>query len=83
MSNLPSDMATSGDVANMTSAMSNIAQLPATVKPIVLEAFTNALSSVFLTAVPILIAAFVFSLFLKDVHLRSDRDTEHPPMLVE
>jgi EmrB/QacA subfamily drug resistance transporter len=83
MSHLPAGLASNSQVASMTSAMSNISQLPPEVKPVVLEAFTVALSSVFLTAVPILLVAFGFSLFLKDVHLRSDHDTEHPPMLVE
>jgi len=80
---LPAGAASSANVSNMTSAMSKIAELPPTIKPVVLEAFTGALSSVFLTAVPILIVAFVFALVLKDVRLRSDRDTDHPPVLVE
>ena len=80
-SHLPPDVATSANVSNMTSAMSKIAELPPTIKPVVLEAFTGALSSVFLTAVPILIAGFVFALILKDVRLRSDQDTDHPPVL--
>jgi hypothetical protein len=33
--------------------------------------------------VPILVVGFVFALLLKDEHLRSDKDTDHPPMLVE
>jgi MFS family permease len=83
LSTLPTSLADSASVDSMTSAMNNIAALPADVKPIVLDAFTAALSSVFLAAVPILIAGFVFALLLKDVHLRSDSDTEHPPVLVE
>jgi predicted MFS family arabinose efflux permease len=83
MSHLPAGLASSSEVASMTSAMSNISQLPPDVKPIVLEAFTAALSSVFLTAVPILVVGFVFALFLKDVRLRSDHAGDHPPMLVE
>ncbi len=83
MSNLPSSLASTANVESMTSAMNNIAGLPADVKPLVLDAFTTALSSVFLAAVPILIVGFVFALMLKDIHLRSDHDTEHPPVLVE
>jgi len=83
LSNLPAGLANSGDVETMTSAMNNIAALPPEVKPIVLEAFTAALSTVFLAAVPILVAGFVFALLLKDMHLRSDSDTDHPPVLVE
>jgi EmrB/QacA subfamily drug resistance transporter len=83
MAHLPSGSASSAQISDMTSAMSKIATLPAAIKPLVLEAFTGALSTVFLTAVPILIVGFVFALLLKDLHLRSDKDTEHPPMLVE
>ncbi len=80
---LPPDLAGSASVSDMTSALSKIAELPDTIRPIVLEAFTTSLSSVFLTAVPIIAVAFVFALFLKDVRLRSDRSGEQPPMLVE
>jgi EmrB/QacA subfamily drug resistance transporter len=83
LAHLPAGAATSTGIADMTSAMSKVSTLPPTVKPVVLEAFTNALSSVFLTAVPILVVGFVFALLLKDEHLRSDKDTDHPPMLVE
>jgi ABC-type sugar transport system permease subunit len=83
LAHLPVGAATSTGIADMTSAMSKISTLPPTIKPVVLEAFTNALSSVFLTAVPILVVGFVFALLLKDEHLRSDKDTDHPPMLVE
>jgi EmrB/QacA subfamily drug resistance transporter len=83
LAHLPAGAATGTGIADMTSAMSKISTLPPTVKPVVLEAFTNALSSVFLTAVPILVVGFVFALLLKDEHLRSDKDTDHPPMLVE
>jgi hypothetical protein len=83
MSTLPAGSASSANIESMTSAMSNISALPDTVRPLVLEAFTAALSSVFLTAVPILVAGFVFALLLKDVRLRSDQDTDHPPVLVD
>lgn len=82
-SHLPSGMSSSSQISDMTSALSKIAELPATIKPIVLEAFTSALGSVFLTAVPIIALGFVFTLVLKDSRLRPDKDTEHPPMLVE
>ena len=83
ISHLPSSAASSANISDMTSAMSKISTLPPTIKPLVLEAFTGALNSVFLTAVPILALGFVFSLMLKDLHLRSDKDSDHPPMMVE
>jgi EmrB/QacA subfamily drug resistance transporter len=83
LAHLPAGSASNAQISDMTSAMSKIATLPSTIKPLVLDAFTGALSSVFLTAVPILIVGFIFALLLKDLHLRSDKDTEHPPMLVE
>ncbi len=83
MATLPAGSASGAQIDGMTSAMSNIAALPDSVRPLVLEAFTGALGTVFLAAVPILVVGFVFALMLKDVHLRSDHDKDHPPMLVE
>ncbi len=83
IAHLPAGTASNAQISDMTSAMSKISSLPATIKPMVLDAFTAALSSVFLTAVPILVVGFVFALMLKDLHLRSDKDSEHPPMLVD
>ncbi len=81
-SHLPAGVGSSANISQITNAMSQIAALPETIKPIVLEAFTTALDSVFLAAVPCLIAGFVFALLLKDVRLRA-HDAEHPPMLSE
>ena len=69
------------DPAQITSAMSTIAALPANLRDLVLRAFTDSLSNVFLTAVPILIIAFVLSLFLKDVRLRGAGDREIPTLV--
>lgn len=80
---LPPGLASEADISSMTSAMSNIANLPPDIKPIVLESFTHALDTVFLAAVPILVVGFVFALMLKDVRLRAQHDTDHPAMLVE
>ena len=46
-------------------------QLDEPLKGIVLGAYTNALTDLFLLAVPIVIVAFVVSLFLKEIPLRS------------
>jgi ABC-type tungstate transport system substrate-binding protein len=61
--------------------MSTIAALPANLRDLVLRAFTDSLSNVFLTAVPILIIAFILSLFLKDVRLRGAGDREIPTLV--
>lgn len=70
------------DISSVTDAMSKISALPEAIKEIVLNAFTVALDSVFLTAVPVLIIAFIVSLFLKDVRLRKHGEGA-PPMLSE
>jgi ABC-type tungstate transport system substrate-binding protein len=63
----------------MTSALSEIAALPDTIRPIVLEAFTSALNSVFLAALPFMVVGFVFALILKDSRLRSTHAAEESP----
>jgi len=71
-SSLPADVAATFDVSQVTSALSGIAGLPAEIRGIVLEAFTNSLAGVFLFAVPFLVVAFVLSWFLKEIHLSKD-----------
>jgi hypothetical protein len=70
------------DITDITSAISKIASLPTEIKVVVLGAFTNALDTVFLVAVPILVLGFVVALFLKEVRLRRSHD-EAPPMMAE
>ncbi len=60
----------SGDI---TSSMSTIHELPADVQALVLHAFANAIDYAFLIAVPIMVVAFVLSLFLKETPLRTHR----------
>lgn len=79
---LPAGPAGTARISEMTSAMSNIASLPPSIKPIVLDSFTSALSTVFLSAVPILLVAFVFTLTLKDVRLRG-ANSDAPVMVAE
>ncbi len=81
-SNLPAGSGSESQISGITSAMSNIAALPDTIRPIVLESFTSSLSTVFLCAVPILVVAFVFALFLKDVKLRG-ANSDHPAVMGE
>ena len=70
------------DITDITSALSKIASLPAEIKNVVLGAFTNALDTVFLVAVPILVLGFIVALFLKEVRLRRSHD-DAPPMMAE
>ena len=58
------------DTTQMTSAMSAIAQLPEQIKAIVLTAFSESLSTVFLVAAPIIAVGIVFALLVPDVKLR-------------
>jgi EmrB/QacA subfamily drug resistance transporter len=77
---LPANTAGTIDPAQLTSAMSTIANLPSDLRDIVLGAFTHGLGTVFLSAVPILIIGFVLSLFLKDLRLHGVGDPELPTL---
>jgi len=59
------------DPALLRGSPEQIAQLPARVQHGVIESFADALSTVFLTAVPIAIIAFVIVLFLPELPLRT------------
>ena len=77
VANLPASADTPENITAMTSAMSTISELPPSLKPIVLEAFTSALDTVFLTSVPILIVGFIFSLSLHDIRLPRSTPAHH------
>ncbi len=66
---LPPDIADKVDIDQITGGMSQIAQLPAALKQVVLVAFSDSLATVFLTAGLISAAGFVLSLFLPDSRL--------------
>jgi EmrB/QacA subfamily drug resistance transporter len=59
-----------GDV---TSSMGSIHALPPAIQALVLEAFARAIDYAFLVAIPIMLIAFVLSLFLKEKPLRTHR----------
>lgn len=63
------DAALAGGTQSITPTL--VAQLPAPVRTAVIEAFSNALSSVFLAAIPFALVAFVLSWVLPEVPLRS------------
>ncbi|CAB4919923.1 unannotated protein [freshwater metagenome] len=69
------------DVSAMTNAVSTIASLPAKLHDIVLVAYAGALSHIFIVAFPFMVAAFVLSLFLKEVKLSPLVGHEHPEEL--
>lgn len=63
-----------GDV---TSSISNITSLPAAIQGQVLDAFARAMDTTFLVAVPVMALAFLLSLILPEVRLRTHQDTAH------
>ena len=65
---------TQGDV---TSSITSIHALPPLVQEQVLGAFARAMDTTFLVAVPIMALAFVMSLVLPEVRLRTTQDTAH------
>lgn len=61
--------------ANNIQAMQSLEE---PIRGIVLGAYTNALTDLFLLAVPFVVLAFVIALFLKEIPLRSGASTEQP-----
>jgi hypothetical protein len=68
------------DPALLRGSPEQIAQLPERVQHGVIESFSNALSAVFLAAVPIAILAFVVMLFLPELPLRTREEMLEPAM---
>jgi EmrB/QacA subfamily drug resistance transporter len=61
--------------SQLTGSPQVIAALPAAVREPVISSFVAALSTVFLTAVPVVLVAFVLTLFLKEIKLRTNTDS--------
>ncbi len=59
------------DPSQLTGSPQVIAALPAAVRGPVVESFVSALGAVFLTAVPVVVVAFVLTWFLQEIELRS------------
>ena len=72
---LPPEALAGVDTSSLTGSPQVILALPDAIRIPVVESFVHALDVVFLTAIPVAIAAFVLSLFLKEVKLRGHRDT--------
>ena len=64
--------------AQLTGSPQVIAALPAAVRDPVIASFVAALSTVFETAVPVVVLAFVLTWFLKEIRLRSHDDAAAP-----
>lgn len=61
-----------------TNDVSAIHRLPEPIQSKVIEAFANSLSDVFLSALPVILIAFVISLFIKEIPLRTRADSAPP-----
>ncbi len=59
------------DPSQLTGSPQVIAALPAAVREPVIASFVSALDAVFLTAVPVLVVAFVLTWFLQEIELRT------------
>jgi hypothetical protein len=68
------------DPALLRGSPDQIARLPTEVQHGVIESFADALSTVFLAAVPIAILAFVIVLFLPEIPLRTRSEMLDPSM---
>ena len=73
---LPANMQGNVDTSAMTNALSTMASLPAQMKSIVLNAFSESIGSVFLVAAIVIASGIALAFFLPEVKLRS---VEAPP----
>jgi hypothetical protein len=69
------------DVSKLTSAVSTISALPMKLHEIVLNAYADSLSHIFVVAFPIMVLGFILSLFLKEIRLSPLIGKEHPEEL--
>jgi EmrB/QacA subfamily drug resistance transporter len=63
------------DPAQLTGSPQVISALPAAVKEPVISSFVSALSTVFLSAVPVVLVAFALTWFLQEIELRGHSET--------
>jgi EmrB/QacA subfamily drug resistance transporter len=78
-SRLPASALHGVDPAQLTGSPQVIAALPAAVRGPVVLSFVESLSTVFLTAVPVVLVAFVLTWFLKEIELRDHTGAEAAP----
>ena len=70
----PSGTPSGIDASRITGAPAVIAKLPPTVKEPVINSFVDAIQTTFMWGVPVLVMAFVLSLFLKELKLQGRED---------
>lgn len=70
---------TSGNPEVAANNIQTMQQLEEPMRGVVLGAYTNALTDLFLFSVPVVVLAFVVSLFLKEIPLRSMADGQSAP----
>ena len=70
---------TSGNPEVAANNIETMQQLEEPMRGVVLGAYTNALTDLFLFSVPVVVLAFVVSLFLKEIPLRSMADGQSAP----
>lgn len=66
------------DPSRITGSPATIAQLPPAVKDPVINSFVDAIQTTFMWAVPVLVVAFILSLFLKELKLQGREDVIVP-----
>jgi len=66
------------DPSRITGTPVTIAQLPPAVKDPVINSFVDAIQTTFMWAVPVLVVAFILSLFLKELKLQGREDVIVP-----
>lgn len=67
------------DPSQLTGSPQVIAALPSALREPVISSFVSALSTIFMSAVPIVLLAFVLTWFLKEITLRGHDDTAAEP----
>ena len=76
---LPPGAVPSGGTADLTSSPAQIAALPEALHVPVVEAFVRSIDTVFLTAVPVVVVAFLLAFALKELPLRTHGDQPGAP----
>jgi len=73
----PAGTVTDVDVSKLTSAVSTISALHTKLHEIVLNAYADSLSHIFVVAFPIMVVGFILALFLKEIRLSPLIGKEH------
>ena len=71
---------TTGNPEAAATSIQSMQSLDEPMRTIVLGAYTNAVTDLFVFAIPAVVLAFVISLFLKEIPLRSGKDVQDAPV---